>query len=208
MNYRLLITALIATPALTACVLNQTQPVPPIPAPVPPVVKHVDTKVPVKVVTIDCPPAKTASESTTTTASPPTLTVLGAVEEVQVFPAKIILRARIDSGATTTSISAVDIQEFERDGDQWVQFNVPTADGNIAFKRPLVGHVKVKRHGEDPLKRPVVNLQIKIGSIEQRLEVSLADRRNYEYPVLIGRNFLKDIAIVDVSRQYTQTIVK
>ena len=53
-------------------------------------------------------------------------------------------------------------------------------------------------------RRPVVKLRVALGPIEQQREFTLADRSQYDYPVLIGRNFLRDVAVVDVARQYTQ----
>jgi hypothetical protein len=47
-------------------------------------------------------------------------------------------------------------------------------------------------------------LQVTIGTIKQRIEVNITDRTNYEFPMLIGRNFLKDIAVVDVSQERSQ----
>ncbi len=41
-----------------------------------------------------------------------------------------------------------------------------------------------------------------MGSINEVTEVSLADREKFEFPVLIGRNFLEGEAVVDVSRKF------
>jgi hypothetical protein len=46
-----------------------------------------------------------------------------------------------------------------------------------------------------------VIIKISVGKLNQQLEVSLTDRGNFEFPVLIGRNFLRDVAVVDVSQR-------
>ncbi|WP_162844249.1 ATP-dependent zinc protease family protein [Sinobacterium caligoides] len=133
------------------------------------------------------------------------LSMFGALEYVKLSPGDLVLEARIDTGAKSTSISAVNIQEFERDGKKWVKFNIPTGeDQSVELKRPLIRYTVIKRHGEESLRRPVVSLRLTIGKIEQRIEVNLTDRVNYDYPALIGRNFLKDYAVVDVSQKHRQ----
>jgi hypothetical protein len=44
---------------------------------------------------------------------------------------------------------------------------------------------------------------VTLGETRSRIDVNLTDRTNFEYPVLIGRNFLTDSLIVDVSRHHT-----
>lgn len=51
--------------------------------------------------------------------------VFGSKECIGLPEQGLVLRARIDSGANTASLGAVDIREFERDGDEWVRFRIP-----------------------------------------------------------------------------------
>ncbi len=51
--------------------------------------------------------------------------IFGAQECIALPEQDLVLRARIDSGANTASLGAVDIEEFERDGDPWVRFRIP-----------------------------------------------------------------------------------
>jgi hypothetical protein len=46
-------------------------------------------------------------------------------------------------------------------------------------------------------------LWLALGELRSLVEVTLSDRLDYEYPLLIGRNFLVDTVIVDVSRHHT-----
>lgn len=132
------------------------------------------------------------------------LPVIGAVENLLVVKEKLYFPARIDTGAKTSSLGAVGIQPFERDGRRWVRFQVKdTATGDLVeMKRPLERMVKIKRHGELSAERPVVSLLVAIGKIKQKSEFSLVDRTDYEYPALVGRNFLSGKAVVDVSQEY------
>mgnify|MGYP001777954876 FL=1 len=51
-------------------------------------------------------------------------------------------------------------------------------------------------------KRPVVSLNVKIGDYSTSSEFTLTDRSKMQYSLLIGRTFIQDIAVVDVSRQH------
>jgi len=52
-------------------------------------------------------------------------TLVFGSRECVVFPEQgIVLRGRVDSGATTSSLNATDIEEFERDGQSWVRFRI------------------------------------------------------------------------------------
>jgi len=132
------------------------------------------------------------------------LTVIGEIESVSFLEKKLQLDARIDTGATTSSLSAKNIEIYERDGKKWVRFDMPTVKDPkgkwVKVERKLTRIVPIKRHGAEPLNRPVVSMLVAIGDIKCRCEFSLTDRSAYEFPVLIGRNFLSGRALVDVSR--------
>ena len=76
--------------------------------------------------------------------------------------------------------------------------NAITADGSILF---LGDHDQAER-------RAVIELWVKVGKIHEKAQFTLADRSQMSHPVLLGREFIKDIALVDVSKKYVQTEVK
>jgi hypothetical protein len=130
--------------------------------------------------------------------------VLGEVEYLTVQPGNLRLEARIDTGATTSSLHAEDIVNFERDGQRWVRFKAgPGRDGEmVEMELPRERRVRIKAQGHDIEERPVVVVEVNLDGRKRRIEVSLNNRGNYEYPLLIGRNFLRDSAVVDVSRRH------
>ena len=134
--------------------------------------------------------------------------VLGEVEEVYLPAHHIFLKARIDTGAQTSSIDAQNITAFERDGKKWVRFEVGEGDKKLLIKKPLVKTIKVKRHGQEAQDRYVVNMRLNISSLSHHIEVSLTNRSQYKFPVLIGRNYLQGVALVDISLQYTKPPIK
>ncbi len=129
--------------------------------------------------------------------------VFGAVETLQLPALELNMDARIDTGAASSSLHARDITPFERDGKPWVRFT-PGDDADAQpIELPIARFIRIKNKGEaESSRRPVVLLKVSIGPISQRLEMNLADRSNFDYPALIGRDFLKDVAIVDVSQKH------
>lgn len=130
--------------------------------------------------------------------------ILGAVEVFAVQPGAMRLEARVDTGATTSSLHATNVVVFERDGERWVRFDADTGAGKapVALELPLVRQVRIKGEADSSDQRPVVTIEVGIDGIERRIEATLNDRSNYEYPLLVGRNFLRDTAVVDVERSY------
>ena len=137
---------------------------------------------------------------------PRELQVFGGIEWVQVGDGGLRAKARIDTGAKTSSLHADDVVEFERDGKRWVRFTFNAEEGQAPqlIEVPVVRKVRIKRHGEEveSQRRYAVKLLLVIGPVSEKVEVTLNDRSDFEYPVLIGRNFLTDNAVVDVSKKY------
>ncbi|MGF1776778.1 RimK/LysX family protein [Vibrio nomapromontoriensis] len=132
--------------------------------------------------------------------------ILGEQEYVRLVDMKVTTKARVDTGATTSSLSAVDIVPFERDGKDWVKFKVKHKGvESKEMSLPVERWVKVKQSGsEESDKRPVVLSAITIGDMTSKTEFTLTDRTHLKYPVLLGRSFFRDVALVDVGRKYVQ----
>jgi hypothetical protein len=129
--------------------------------------------------------------------------IVGEAEYVAIEPENIRLKARIDTGARTTSLGVAKLERYERDGKRWVRFSVETGDGTLKeFKRQIVRVAKIKRHNAESVERVVVKLALHIGESHDVVEVTLADREQYEYPFLVGRNYLQGRALVNVNRKF------
>ena len=134
-------------------------------------------------------------------------TIVGIYEKVYIPSLEREYEAKIDTGATTTSIHALDIKEFERDGKKWVKFKFEDSKKEITEKSlPVERIVNIKRHGVDESqKRYVVKMRINLGEYSEVIDVSLTDRSKFNYPILIGRNYLNGYIVVDVSKKYITT---
>jgi len=132
--------------------------------------------------------------------------ILGGLEYIYLDPPGINLSARIDTGAQTSSLNALDMVEFERDGKPYIKFNIihPETKEKTEVIRRVRGHTKIKKHKTEPQRRPIVRLRVRLGDIDEHISFTLVNRSKFNQQVLIGRNFLRDLAIVDVSKQFTQ----
>ncbi|WP_165311651.1 ATP-dependent zinc protease family protein [Vibrio ziniensis] len=136
--------------------------------------------------------------------------VLGEIEHVQIKALEQTFDARVDTGAATSSLNAIDISEFERNGKQWVRFHLSDGtnkpDDSNWVESPIVRYVRIRQStNEQTERRAVVQLWVKIGDINEKTEFTLADRSQMSHPILLGREFIRDIAVVDVSRRYIHT---
>jgi len=93
---------------------------------------------------------------------------------------------------------------FQRDGEKWVRFDITSRNGKTAtIEKRVVRTAKIKRKGQGKQPRPVIFLGICIADVYKEVEVNLADRRSFEYQMLIGTNFLSGSFIIDPSLSYT-----
>ena len=133
-------------------------------------------------------------------------TILGQTEWIYVTKAKENFKARIDTGAATSSINALDIQEFERDGKNWVRFNISHDQDQKEqiIEARVLRYVRILQSSEpgEYDRRPVVELHVQIGGVAHRSEFTLTNRQHMEYAVLIGHSFMQDVIMVDVSKDY------
>lgn len=133
------------------------------------------------------------------------LMIIGEAENVTFIAKKLRLKARIDTGATTSSLGALDLKPFERDGKKWIRFTIkdPVIERYVDFEKPVARIAEIKRHGAAAQERPVVKLKVMMGEVEMEREFSLTDRSRYNFPVLIGRNVLRGKFLVDVNRKFS-----
>ena len=132
------------------------------------------------------------------------LPIIGEVEWVSVNAKRNRFKARIDTGAATSSIHAEDVQLFERDGRTWASFNIQPFKKSkpVRVKAPITRKSKIKQHDRASDERYVVELTLTMGDIKMKTEVNLNDRSEFRYPLLVGRSFLEGNVLVDTSQRY------
>ncbi|MGX5217777.1 retropepsin-like aspartic endopeptidase RimB [Pseudomonas segetis] len=103
------------------------------------------------------------------------------------------IRAKIDTGASTSTLHASDIQPFERDGEQWVRFSAHI--GTLVQSRhrceaPLVTVKRIKSSNGQTQNRYVIRTNLSLGDRLWPIEFTLACRKTMRYRVLLGSKAL------------------
>ncbi len=135
--------------------------------------------------------------------------VFGWVERTTLMPWGVKLKAKLDSGALTSSLHATDIKVFEREGDKWVRFTVNVKDQatgkqvSRTFEKPRYRKVLIRGAGGED-RRPVVLMQLCMGDTVYEEQFTLNDRSDMLYPVLLGRRTIAHLGYLDVTRTYLQ----
>ena len=129
--------------------------------------------------------------------------LIGRIEWVHLPNLKIKHKARIDTGAKTTSLHARNIEEVEQRGELFVRFQTSDSEGNtVEMVRKVDTTQKVSNTSGFVTKRYVIKEKIKMGNIEREVNINLNDRSNMDYKFLVGRNLLLGRFIVDVARSH------
>lgn len=144
------------------------------------------------------------------TKSPHGKIIAGYVERITLLPWNEVVKAKLDTGAATSSIHARKIERFKKDGKSWVRFEavLETADGIKTYpvERPLARRVLIKSARDDNDPRLAVDLEFCFNGQRQHAQFTLADRDDLLYPVLLGRAFLRGIAVVDPETTFATKI--
>jgi hypothetical protein len=136
---------------------------------------------------------------------PDVRTIHGWVERIEILPEGISLKAKMDTGATTSSLNALNKEIFRRDGKRWIAFDIidpDDAENTVRIERPITRHVRIVRHDGDFQRRPVVSIGLCIGPHYREEEMSLIDRTELNYQALIGRNHMAGIILIDSAETF------
>ena len=113
------------------------------------------------------------------------------------------IKARIDSGAKTSSMHAFNIQTFKKYGALWVTFEINPLQNNrrtiIRCEAEVVDRREVKSSTGVPEKRYVIKTDIYMGNTRWPIELTLSNRDSMGYRMLLGREAMKDRFLVDPS---------
>nr|WP_238584609.1 RimK/LysX family protein [Legionella worsleiensis] len=139
--------------------------------------------------------------------------IYGYVEKATLVDKNLTLSAKLDTGAKSASLNAVNITEIDVNGVPYLRFTVPTKNGDHVFECEYIGKVKIKVRANEaspgvlkaaPIKRPVVLLNVKLGDKVRAIQVNLTNRKHFIYPLLLGRDAIIDFdGAVDPALTFT-----
>lgn len=146
-------------------------------------------------------------------AKPVKLPIIGWREWVQLPQLGIAkVKAKIDTGARSSSLHAYDLKYEERDGKQWVRFKVhtrqrSTADQVVA-ESPVLEFRKVRSSNGQVTKRPVILTKVDLLGQLCEIELTLANRDSMGFRMLLGREAIRGRMLVDSGASYLSGVPK
>ena len=121
------------------------------------------------------------------------------------------VRAKIDTGAKSSSIHAFMIEPYGRAGKQRVRFGVhpvPERPDIVVFcSAELVDQREITSSNGETELRYIIRTPLKIGGQEWPIEISLTNREAMQYRMLVGRTALRDTIIVDPNQSCAQGVL-
>ena len=116
------------------------------------------------------------------------------------------VKARVDSGAKTSSIHALNIQTFQRDGSSWVRFDVcPLQDNRktvVNCEAPIHDRRTIKSSNGTSEKRYVIKANLVVGDHSWDVELTLSNRDTMGYRMLLGREAMVGRLVVDPEESF------
>ena len=118
------------------------------------------------------------------------------------------IKAKVDTGAKTSSIHARDIEVFKEKNTRWVRFRIYASP---AFKKSpilaqakLVDYRRVKSSSGHVSQRPVIRTVIMLSDRAWLIELTLTNRAEMGFPMLLGREAIKKRFLVDPDKSFLQ----
>jgi hypothetical protein len=112
---------------------------------------------------------------------------------------------KTDSGAYTSSFHCHQIEQFERDGQSLVKCRFLDPLHSMYHEKEFLFRVykkrKVKSSNGSVEKRISIRTQIKLFNTIYPIELTLTERADMKYPVLLGRKFISKKFLIDTSRK-------
>jgi len=117
-----------------------------------------------------------------------------------------IIKIKADTGARTSCLHALDITPFEKDGKEFVSFNVAPLQRNdelvLRCTAPVIDQRVIRNSGGQTQLRYVVQTLLRYGDTERVIDLTLNARTNMKYRMLLGRTSLSPNLIVDSNTSY------
>ena len=116
------------------------------------------------------------------------------------------IKAKVDTGAKTSALHAFYVRPFERDGMPWVRFGVHPLQGTveqvIECEAPVKDVRRVTDSGGHAEMRPVIETTLLVQGERRLIELTLTDRENMRFRMLLGRSALKRRFVVDSGKSF------
>lgn len=122
------------------------------------------------------------------------------------------IKAKIDTGARTSALHAFSLQPFVENGKNRIRFDIHPLQHNTELVVTCVADIVDKRlvtdSGGHEEERYVIETPITIAGQTWPIEITLTERENMLFRMLLGRRALRKHFIVNPARSFVTTKVK
>lgn len=116
------------------------------------------------------------------------------------------IKAKVDTGARSSSLHAFDLQKFERNGVQWVRFTIHPVQRNndlvVQAEAEVLDFRSVRSSSGKATLRPVIVTNVELLGAVWPVELTLANRDAMGFRMLLGRQAFRQRFLVDGGRSF------
>ncbi len=116
------------------------------------------------------------------------------------------IKAKVDSGARTSSLHAVDLESFRSGDEEFVRFVVHpeqrTADRGVECQAKVLEYRPVKSSNGQTETRPVIVTEVRLLGELWAVELTLSNRDEMGFRMLLGREAIRKRFLIDAGRSY------
>ena len=109
------------------------------------------------------------------------------------------IKAKIDTGARSSSLHAFDVQEFKRGNTTWIRFSIypmQHSSNSIEAEAPLVEYRQIRSSSGHLTSRPVIITAVQLGAFTWPIELTLSSRDEMGFRMLLGRQAVRNRFLV------------
>lgn len=119
------------------------------------------------------------------------------------------VKVKVDTGARTSALHAFKLMSYLEDGEEWVRFGLHPLQRNVELEVDCIARVKdhrtVRDSGGHEEVRVVIETDVMVGEDRWPIELTLTDRENMGFRMLLGRNAIKQRFYVDPTQSFVLT---
>ena len=116
------------------------------------------------------------------------------------------IKVKVDTGARSSSLHAFGIEKFQRDGVEWVRFEVHPKQrsrlNSVQSEAPVLEYRSIRSSSGKATVRPVIMTEIQLMNVSWPIELTLARRDEMGFRMLLGREAFRGRFLVDASNSY------
>jgi hypothetical protein len=119
-----------------------------------------------------------------------------------------MLKAKLDTGARSSSLHVDTLESFRRDDVTWLRFTMHTSrrqPADVCCEVPALDRRTVTDTGGRRTERWFIRTQVQLAGQCFSIDINLTDRRHMLFPLLLGRSALTGRFVVDTAISYTQS---